>query len=483
MARTPPPLSRTSAPSAQPAEQPVSGAPGAPGAPAAPAALPVLRVVLVLSLGAAVSLGLTRFAYALLLPPMRADLGWSYTLAGGMNTANALGYLLGALATPLLLRRLAPGTVLLLGAGLATLFMALSGFFVDAAPLLLQRTLAGVASALVFIAGGLMAARLGAAQAGRSGLLLGLYYGGTGWGISASALLVPAVLARAPGPHAWAWAWWALAAVCALCTLLLWPVQVLRRSDAAAAAAAGLAPSPAGAESRGSGSASAELDGCKGCGVPPPAPRMESGQGARSGHAASTSAHPPANPRTAPLPWRALAPALAGYTLFGVGYIGYMTFVVALLRDAGMSAGAVTLFYALLGLAVVLSPRLWAGLLERSRGGQALALLCALLGVATVLPAITVAWPVVLVSGLLFGGVFLSLVASTTALVRHNLAPAQWAAGISAFTIAFALGQIVGPTVVGWVADGAGGLARGLIYSALALWAGALLAWRQKSLM
>ena len=483
MARVPPPLSRTSAPSAQPAEQPASGAPGAPGAPAAPAALPVLRVVLVLSLGAAVSLGLTRFAYALLLPPMRADLGWSYTLAGGMNTANALGYLLGALATPLLLRRLAPGTVLLLGAGLATLFMALSGFFVDAAPLLLQRTLAGVASALVFIAGGLMAARLGAAQAGRSGLLLGLYYGGTGWGISASALLVPAVLARAPGPHAWAWAWWALAALCALCALLLWwPVQVLRRSDAAAAAAAGLAPSPAGAESRGSGSASAELDGCKGCGVPPPAPRMESGQGARSGHAASTSAHPPANPRTAPLPWRALAPALAGYTLFGVGYIGYMTFVVALLRDAGMSAGAVTLFYALLGLAVVLSPRLWAGLLERSRGGQALALLCALLGVATVLPAVTVAWPVVLASGLLFGGVFLSLVASTTALVRHNLAPAQWAAGISAFTIVFAFGQIVGPTVVGAIADGPGGLARGLWLSGGALWLGALVAARQRPL-
>ena len=421
-----------------------------------PAALPVLRVVLVLSLGAAVSLGLTRFAYALLLPPMRADLGWSYTLAGGMNTANALGYLLGALATPLLLRPLAPGTVLLLGAGLATLFMALSGFFAEAPPLLLQRLLAGVASALVFVAGGLMAARLGAAQAGRSGLLLGLYYGGTGWGISASALLVPAVLARAPGPHAWAWAWWALAALCALCTLLLWwPVQVLRRSDGASAA--GLAPSPAGG-------------------------RLGWGQGARSRHAASTSAHPPANPRTAPLPWRALAPALAGYLLFGVGYIGYMTFVVALLRDAGMSAGAVTLFYALLGLAVVLSPRLWAGLLERSRGGQALALLCALLGVATVLPAVTVAWPVVVFSGLLFGGVFLSLVASTTALVRHNLAPAQWAAGISAFTIVFAVGQIVGPTVVGAIADGPGGLARGLWLSGGALWLGALVAARQRPL-
>ena len=53
-----------------------------------------------LSLGAAISLGMARFSYGLLLPPMRDDLAWSYTLAGAMNTANALGYLLGAMALP-----------------------------------------------------------------------------------------------------------------------------------------------------------------------------------------------------------------------------------------------------------------------------------------------------------------------------------------------------------------------------------------------
>ncbi|MEY2859693.1 MAG: hypothetical protein RL392_151, partial [Pseudomonadota bacterium] len=37
-------------------------------------------LALALSLGAAVSLGITRFAYGLLLPAMRTDLGWSYTL-------------------------------------------------------------------------------------------------------------------------------------------------------------------------------------------------------------------------------------------------------------------------------------------------------------------------------------------------------------------------------------------------------------------
>ena len=53
---------------------------------------------LALSLGAAVALGLARFSYALLLPAMRASLAWTYAQAGSMNTANALGYLIGALS-------------------------------------------------------------------------------------------------------------------------------------------------------------------------------------------------------------------------------------------------------------------------------------------------------------------------------------------------------------------------------------------------
>lgn len=378
-------------------------------------------------MGAAVSLGITRFAYGLLLPAMRSDLGWTYTLAGGMNTANALGYFVGALITPWLMRRLGPSTLLWTGALLASAFMGLSGFFVDAMPLLVQRLLAGVASALVFIAGGLLAARLGARDPQRGGLLLGLYYGGTGVGIVLSAALVPWVLdATQAQAHGWRWAWWALALLCVLASaLLLWPARVMARWEQAASAA------------------------------------QAPGQVFR---------------------WRQFRYGLAGYTLFGVGYIGYMTFVVALLRAQGSSAPAVTVFYALLGAAVMASSRIWARLLDRHKGGRAMALLNALLGLATVLPALTQSWPVVLASGLLFGAVFLSVVASTTALVRHNLPPSAWAAGISAFTTVFAAGQIVGPTVVGWIADGPGGLARGLVFSAIALWLGALLALRQKAL-
>jgi hypothetical protein len=46
----------------------------------------------------------------------------------------------------------------------------------------------------------------------------------------------------------------------------------------------------------------------------------------------------------------------------------------------------------------------------------------------------------------------------------------------------FAAGQIVGPTLVGWVADGPGGLLRGLGLSAGALALGASVAARQRAL-
>lgn len=388
-----------------------------------------LAIAAALALGAAVSLGLARFSYALLLPPMRADLGWSYFTAGAMNTLNAVGYLVGALLAPRWLARHDARRVLLAGGVGSGLVLAAHGAVLGEVPLFALRLLAGIASAATFVSGGLLAARLGAglpADGGprlHAGHVLGVYYGGTGAGIVVSALLVPPVAALATA-HAWQWAWVALGAT-------------------ALAATAAMA--------RGTRTLAA-----------PPAAR---------GAAAA--------PRAS---WRPLAWGLAGYLMFGVGYIGYMTFVVTLLREQGLHSGLIVAFYVLLGLGVIASSWLWAGLLQRARGGGALALLNGLLALATVLPVASAHPVAVFASGVLFGSVFLSVVASTTALVRHNLPAAAWPGGIAAFTIVFAAGQIVGPSVVGWVADGAGGLVRGFVWSAAALALGALLAWRQRPL-
>jgi predicted MFS family arabinose efflux permease len=391
--------------------------------------LPTLVVVAALALAAAVSLGLARFSYALLLPPMRADLGWSYTTAGAMNTVNAAGYLAGALLAPGWLRRFGARRALLAGGIGSALLLAAHGVVTSDTALYLLRALTGVASAATFVSGGVLAARLGgsgprAGDAGRAppaGLVLGIYYGGTGIGIVISALLVPP-LSALPIAHAWQSAWIALGAVALIAT------------GVTAAATRGLDP---------------RSD------APAPAARFDA---------------------------RRLACGLGAYFLFGLGYIGYMTFVVTLLREQRLSGAVIAVFYALLGVAVLGSSFVWAGLLQRHRGGGALRLLNALLALATVLPVLSAHPVAVFASGVLFGGVFLSVVASTTALVRHNLPAAAWPAGIAAFTIVFAAGQIVGPTLVGWLADGAGGLRGGLACSAGVLLLGALVASGQKPL-
>lgn len=385
------------------------------------------RSALALSLGAALSLGVTRFSYGLLLPAMRDDLGWSYVLAGAMNTANAAGYMVGATMMPWLMGRRALWWPFVWGGVWACVFMAASGFFRDPNGLLLQRFLAGLASAWVFVAGGVLVARLAQDHPQQSGWLLGLYYGGTGWGIVLSAVLVPWAM---PTAGDWPQAWWSLAIGCA--------VALFGMTPAARRLGATLIAAPAGMAQGG-------------------APHWSELRGR--------------------MIW-----VLLGYGCFGMGYIGYMTFVIALLRQQGVSEADRTLFYVVLGLGVVVSARLWARLLDRHRGGRALAILNALLAVATALAAATHSLLVLLLSGALFGAVFLSVVASTTAFVRHNLPENCWVRGIGLFTVVFAWGQIVGPTVVGWIADGPGGLTQGLWASALALSLGAVLAWRQKPL-
>lgn len=384
-----------------------------------------------LSLGSAIALGLTRFSYALLLPAMKADLMWSFAQAGAMNTANAIGYLIGAVVFPLASRLWGVSVNFMAGCIVTVLLMAVSGLTADTYMLLALRVTTGVGSALIFIGGGVLAARLASSHPRDAGLVLGLYYGGAGWGIVVSALLVPATLGRT-ALHGWQSAWFALAAACAVFSILA--VKAARLVDIAEPAPVSASPSSL----------------------------------------KSTRSMPPA--------WNLYVVALLGYAMFGIGYIGYMTFIIALLRSGGMPDYGVTAFYVLLGLATVVSARLWSSLLDRMRGGGALAVFNLLLAIATILPALFQHPVVAFVSGALFGATFLSAVASTTAFVRHNFAPNHWSRGISHFTIIFALGQIVGPVVIGRVSDGKG-LALGLVCSSAVLLVGAMLAATQKRLV
>src|ERR1700748_1294902 len=80
------------------------------------------------------------------------------------------------------------------------------------------------------------------------------------------------------------------------------------------------------------------------------------------------------------------------------------------------------------------------------------------------------------VSALVFGVAFFAVVGSTTAFVRLNYPPSEWPAGLADMTIAFGIGQTLGPIAVGAVTDLLGNLSYALNVSAALLAIGAVLA-------
>ena len=168
----------------------------------------------------------------------------------------------------------------------------------------------------------------------------------------------------------------------------------------------------------------------------------------------------------------------------------------ALLREQGASTVAVTVFYSLLGVACMASSRIWAGLLDRHRSGRALATLNALLRRRPVCcPRCRRSGRCCCCQGRVWRGVLVGR------RLDHGAGATQprtgrLARGYCPFTTVFAAGQIVGPVVVGWIvdafasssptlsasADHAAALSRGLVFSAIALALGALLASRQRAL-
>ncbi|XVS61263.1 YbfB/YjiJ family MFS transporter [Actinosynnema sp. CA-299493] len=180
-----------------------------------------------LALGTASALGLARFAYGLLLPAMRDDLRWTLAEAGAMSTANGLGYLLGALVTAAVVRRSGVTAAFrwsMVGTAIALAATAISD---DFAVLLVVRAAAGVAGAVVFIAGGVIASRI-ATRVG-SGTPITAYFAGTGLGIAFGGVTIPL---QGSG---WRAAWVVLGAAAGLAALVSWTAA---RADGGAPATA-----------------------------------------------------------------------------------------------------------------------------------------------------------------------------------------------------------------------------------------------------
>src|SRR3981081_1988460 len=201
------------------------------------------RLILILSLAPTVGLGIGRFAYSLVLPDMRDALGWSYSAAGFMNTINAAGYLAGALLASRLAKRFGLSAAVRGGPLACLVSVALCALSGNFVILSLARLLAGLAAAAGFVAGVALAATIAQSRPARADFLLSLFYAGPGLGILASGLIAPFVL-QAFGPGSWWIVWWALTLLSVLMTIpvLLAPIDTAAGIEDARPAAFAIRP-------------------------------------------------------------------------------------------------------------------------------------------------------------------------------------------------------------------------------------------------
>jgi predicted MFS family arabinose efflux permease len=165
-----------------------------------------------------------------------------------------------------------------------------------------------------------------------------------------------------------------------------------------------------------------------------------------------------------------LAPTFLWYVLFGAGYVAYMTFVIALLREQHLGAGIEAVFFIVLGLASAVGTlTVWGRVTARLRGGRAPALVSVVVLVG-VLPALL--WQgtaAALASAIIFGGSFMAGPTAATVLARRSLPAHAWTLGIALLTVAFSVGQAAGPVLAGILSDASGGIDKGLWLSIILL--------------
>lgn len=375
-----------------------------------------------LALGLTVTNGFARFAYGLILPAMKSEMGWTYAQAGWLNTANALGYILGALLTMLLIHRIPPARLFAFGVVTTTLALLATGLYAALWWQTLWRIAAGVLGAMSFSTAGALAAGLFQGDARRNALAIAILFGsGGGLGIVLAGAALPLML-QAWGPASWPMGWIVIGVISlAVVPLSLWAALQLR--------------APAQAQAR-----------------------------------------------ALPLPWRRMLPELAGYAGFGLGYIVYLTFLSAWMTEQQASAGFIALVWVVLGLSICISPLVWRRVLARHASGLPLALILACIAVGSALAVVLPNGPVLLISAVVFGLSVFMAPGAVTSFARQNLPPESWARAISLFTLVFAVAQTAGPYGAGLVGDLSGNIGISLLAASGLLLIGAALALLQRPL-
>jgi len=375
-----------------------------------------------LAVGVTVTNGFARFAYGLLLPSMKSELGWSYAQAGWLNSANALGYVVGAVVTMLAIRSISPSRLFTFGLIATTAALLATGMNAALWWQTMWRFLAGVFGAMSFSTAGALAAGLFQNDPKRSALAIAILFGsGGGLGIVLAGAALPLML-DAYGPASWTMGW----IVIGVMSLSFLPLSIW---------------------------AAAQL-------------------------------HAPAQAKveTVPLPLRRMLPECAGYAGFGLGYIIYLTFLSAWMTEQGASAQFIALVWVLLGLCICLSPFIWRPVFARYASGLPLALILTCIAIGTALPVLFPGGYILLISAVVFGLSVFMAPGAVTNFARQNLPPSSWGRAVSLFTVIFAIAQTIGPYGAGLVGDLFENIGVSLLTASVLLLLGALIALRQRPL-
>jgi predicted MFS family arabinose efflux permease len=253
------------------------------------------------------------------------------------------------------------------------------------------RAVAGVSAAMVYICGAVLASNLFPDRPQLSSSAIAVYFGGAGAGIVLSGVGVPWLLATL-GDSAWRSAWLAIGGLSVLFAIAsIWA----------------------------------------------------------TGRVDEPSIGAPAKPWS----MRVFRGALASYFLFGLGYIAYMTFVVAWMVARGASALSVALTWGTLGAATMFAPIVWRIPRSRWPAAKTLAAVGVVISAGAAVPLYSTSLPAMILSAFFFGTAMFSVPATVTDLVKTSLPKTAWGPAIAVFTVVFAIGQSIGPLLTGWIAD------------------------------
>ena len=377
-----------------------------------------------LALGVTVTNGFARFSYGLILPAMQSDLGWNYAQAGWLNTANALGYIAGAVLTMLMIRQYSATSLFSFGLITTTLALLATGLISDLWWQTLWRILVGFFGAMSFSTAGVLAAGLFPNDPRSNALAISILFGtGGGLSIVLSGASLPLFLAHYGAEH-WPLAWIIIAAICLLfLPLCLWSATKLKR------------PTPKQADA------------------------------------------------PAPIPIAQIWAQLAGYAGFGLGYIVFLTFLSAWMTQQAASASFIAAVWILLGLCICVSPLVWRPILTRHASGLPLAMILTCIALGSALPVLFPGNFSLLLAAVIFGLSVFMAPSAVTNFARQNLPERSWGVAISLFTVVFAVAQTLGPYAAGLLGDLAGDIGISLLGASGLLLLGAVIALTQKPLI